>query len=47
MAGGRWRAIGESRTPSVEPVKGETISASVVGMNQIKIEQMLDRVGFR
>ncbi len=27
--------------------KAETISASVVGMNQVKVQQMLDRVGFK
>ena len=29
------------------PFKGETIPISVVGMNQIKIQQMLDRVGYK
>jgi iron(III) transport system substrate-binding protein len=27
--------------------KGETIPVSVIGMNQVKIQQMLDRVGYR
>jgi iron(III) transport system substrate-binding protein len=27
--------------------KAETISASVIGMNQIKVQQMLDRVGYK
>jgi len=27
--------------------KSETIPISVVGMNQVKVQQMLDRVGFR
>jgi iron(III) transport system substrate-binding protein len=27
--------------------KSETVPISVVGMNQIKVQQMLDRVGFR
>jgi iron(III) transport system substrate-binding protein len=27
--------------------KSETIPVSVVGMNQIKVQQMLDRVGYR
>jgi iron(III) transport system substrate-binding protein len=27
--------------------KAETVSASVVGMNQVKVQQMLDRVGFK
>jgi len=27
--------------------KSETIPISVVGMNQIKIQQMLDRVGYK
>jgi iron(III) transport system substrate-binding protein len=27
--------------------KGETIPVSIIGMNQIKIQQMLDRVGYR
>lgn len=27
--------------------KAETIAASVVGMNQVKVQQMLDRVGFK
>jgi iron(III) transport system substrate-binding protein len=29
------------------PFKSETIPVSVVGMNQIKVQQMLDRVGYR
>jgi iron(III) transport system substrate-binding protein len=29
------------------PFKAETIPVSVVGMNQIKVQQMLDRVGYR
>ena len=27
--------------------KGETIPVSIIGMNQVKIQQMLDRVGYR
>lgn len=27
--------------------KSETIPISVLGMNQVKVQQMLDRVGFR
>ena len=27
--------------------KSETIPISVVGMNQVKVQQMLDRVGFK
>ena len=27
--------------------KSEKLAASVVGMNQVKVQQMLDRVGFR
>ena len=27
--------------------KSETIAVSVVGMNQVKIQQMLDRVGYK
>jgi iron(III) transport system substrate-binding protein len=29
------------------PFKSETIPISVVGMNQVKVQQMLDRVGFK
>jgi iron(III) transport system substrate-binding protein len=29
------------------PFKSETIPVSVIGMNQIKVQQMLDRVGYR
>jgi len=29
------------------PFKSETISVSMVGMNQVKIQQMLDRVGYK
>jgi iron(III) transport system substrate-binding protein len=27
--------------------KSETVPVSVLGMNQVKVQQMLDRVGFR
>ena len=27
--------------------KSETIPVAVIGMNQVKVQQMLDRVGFR
>jgi iron(III) transport system substrate-binding protein len=27
--------------------KAETIPVSVVGMNQVKVQQMLDRVGYK
>jgi iron(III) transport system substrate-binding protein len=27
--------------------KSETVPISVVGMNQVKVQQMLDRVGFK
>ena len=27
--------------------KSETIAVSVVGMNQVKVQQMLDRVGYK
>lgn len=30
-----------------ENFKAETISSSVIGMNQIKVQQMLDRVGYK
>jgi iron(III) transport system substrate-binding protein len=29
------------------PFKAETIPVSVVGMNQSKVQQILDRVGFK
>jgi iron(III) transport system substrate-binding protein len=29
------------------PFKAETVPVSVIGMNQIKAQQMLDRVGYR
>ena len=29
------------------PFKSETIPISVVGMNQVKVQQMLDRLGFK
>ena len=32
---------------SLGPFKSETIPISVVGMNQVKIQQMLDRVGYK
>ena len=32
---------------SFGPFKSETIPVSVVGMNQIKVQQMLDRVGYK
>ena len=27
--------------------KSETIPVSVIGMNQVKVQQMLDRVGYK
>ena len=27
--------------------KGDAVSISAIGMNQIKVQQLLDRVGFR
>ncbi len=35
------------RTMSGGAFKSETLPVSVVGMNQVKVQQMLDRVGFR
>jgi iron(III) transport system substrate-binding protein len=47
-----WPAVrGASlRNPALESfgaVKTETVSVSVIGMNQVKVQQMLDRVGYR
>ena len=32
---------------SLGPFKSETIPVAVVGMNQVKVQQMLDRVGYK
>ncbi len=47
-----WPAVAELRTanPALQQLGGfktETIPVSVVGMNQTKIQQMLDRVGYK
>jgi iron(III) transport system substrate-binding protein len=47
-----WPAVPgvKARNPALEDMgdfRAETIPVSVVGMNQIKVQQMLDRVGYR
>ena len=47
-----WPVVAGLKTnnPALEslgPFKSETIPISVVGMNQVKIQQMLDRVGYK
>jgi iron(III) transport system substrate-binding protein len=47
-----WPAVAKIKTsnPALESLgafKSETIPISVVGMNQVKIQQMLDRVGYK
>jgi ABC-type Fe3+ transport system, periplasmic component len=47
-----WPAVPGSKVsnPALQalgPFKSETIPISVVGMNQIKVQQMLDRVGYK
>ena len=47
-----WPAVAGFKTSnpalqSMGPFKSETIPISVVGMNQVKIQQMLDRVGYK
>jgi iron(III) transport system substrate-binding protein len=39
--------LGGNTSPGSDSFKAETISASVIGMNQIKVQQMLDRVGYK
>lgn len=47
-----WPAVRDLKitNPALEklgPFKMETVPVSVVGMNQVKVQQMLDRVGFK
>ena len=39
--------VGNPALETLGPFKSETIPISVVGMNQVKVQQMLDRVGFK
>jgi iron(III) transport system substrate-binding protein len=39
--------IGNPALASMGDFKAETIPVSVIGMNQVKVQQMLDRVGYR